>query len=111
MGQIEDRLKKRYSNQEITNDGFDDDSLWSSIVEELDKPTSKIPKKNKNKAIWIKLALLILLLGLIICNPYKSETYHSSKQIDKNIENLVTNHHATNISKKYNNTSSSKENE
>lgn len=47
MNRIEDEFKNRFSNQELSNDGFDSDGLWKDIASDLDKdvpPSFKWPK-------------------------------------------------------------------
>jgi len=39
MNRIENKFKKKYSQQELSNDNFDTEGLWDSISDDLDNGT------------------------------------------------------------------------
>lgn len=75
MDRVEEKLKRRYSNQEISNDNFDSENLWSSIEADLDKPltSSKLTFSFKNTLSLIAM-LLIGLSAIFLIYSYDSES-------------------------------------
>ncbi len=50
MTHIEDEYKKRFNNQELSNDDFDSEGFWDTISENLDLDEPK--DKKKKRIIW-----------------------------------------------------------
>ena len=65
MNRIEDKFKKKYSQQELSNDNFDTEGLWDSISDDLDNGT---PIKRSSLGMYISIILLFALIsaGFII---------------------------------------------
>lgn len=85
MNRIEDEFKDKFSNQMLSDDGFDSDGLWDDITRDLDKNVK--PSYTRHKSLILLLAFVLGLGAFGIYHNYTNakDSAHQQDAIEKHI--------------------------
>ncbi len=85
MSHIEDEYKKRFSDQELNNDGFDSEDLWNSISKDIHPE-----EPNARKVIPFTFLLLLIGMGIIGGIYWNAEDAVMTTNSDSKLNNEVS---------------------
>lgn len=94
MNRIEDKFKKKYSQQELSNDNFDTEGLWDSISDDLDNGT---PIKRSSLGMYVSIILLFALISAGFIYHFLPQSSNNSIVDIATADNSITDNTSTTI--------------
>lgn len=91
MAHIDNEFNKRFSNQQLLDDGFDAEGLWNAISEDLDSEQTAPNPSFLTKKRMLGLLLLLLIGGLSGVIYFESDNTAITQNTANNIDNTQQN--------------------